>query len=107
MTDISVLTEEVKRCVNIQDPLVRRLTVTAILTRALSPGPEPIVVGGLAVEFYSMGGYSTVDVDLVYADSARLNNTLQQLGFSQQGRHWFSSELNLSIEAPGSILEGD
>ncbi len=48
------------------DTLERRLTFVGLLTRGVEAlgWPAPVVVGGHAVEFYTAGGYTTVDIDL-------------------------------------------
>lgn len=89
----------------ITDPLKRRLAFVARLTReCLARGwLPPVIVGGQAVEFYSAGGYTTVDIDLVTA-SEPLDEILARWGFEQRGRHWTQSDLGLVVEAPGGRL---
>lgn len=49
-----------------KDSLKKSLGVLAVLTEALKPmGIKPILVGGRALEFYTLGGYATKDMDLV------------------------------------------
>ena len=69
--------------------LEKRLAFMALLTRAcVGRGWQPpVIVGGQAVEFYSAGGYATVDIDLVSA-SEPLDEILPGWGFEQRGRHW-------------------
>lgn len=68
---------------------------------------RPIVVGGHAVEFYTLGGYATGDIDITVADSKELDRILTAMGFSREGRHWYSEELDIAIEAPAVTLAGD
>ncbi|MGV8124653.1 MAG: DUF6036 family nucleotidyltransferase [Candidatus Xenobiia bacterium LiM19] len=93
----------------IHDPLKRSLYFLALLTEALGGSKEaPVVVGGLALEFYSTGGYSTGDIDLIYPDSELCGKTLAEWGFNKEGRHWINEELELFVEIPGSFLpEGE
>ncbi|MEW6041172.1 MAG: UbiD family decarboxylase, partial [Elusimicrobiota bacterium] len=52
------------------DKLKKYLFVIGILTKKLkSQNLRPVIVGGLAVEFYTVGGYSTGDIDLVFPDN--------------------------------------
>lgn len=87
------------------DPVARRLAFVGLLTRAVEAlgWSAPVVVGGNAVEFYTAGGYATVDIDVVGA-SEPLTQVLADWGFSRQGRHWYDDVLGLLIEAPGGSL---
>jgi excisionase family DNA binding protein len=86
-------------------PLEKRLAFMGLLTHAcVSRGWQPpVIVGGQAVEFYSGGGYATVDIDLVSA-SEPLDEILPGWGFERRGRHWMRADLGLIVEAPGSRL---
>jgi hypothetical protein len=92
----------------IADPLTRRLSFVALLSRACVEQGflPPVIVGGQAVEFYTAGGYATVDIDLVAA-SEPLEAILPGWGFRREGRHWIHGQLTLAVEAPGSRLHGD
>lgn len=85
------------------DPLERRLAFVALLTSGVEAlgWPAPVIVGGHAVEFYTAGGYATVDIDLAGA-SEPVKQVLDEWGFDRQGRHWFDEELRLVVEVPGS-----
>ena len=86
----------------------RRLFFVAILTKALErDGLKPVVVGGHAVEFYTLGDYATKDIDIVMAESHRLDDILNAWGFTRQGRHWYHEEFDIAIEVPSSTLAGD
>ena len=77
------------------------------LTKLLEPHEvTPVVVGGLAVEIYTRGQYTTVDIDLVMQRRDLADDILSKLGFVKEGRHWYNPELMVAIEIPGSILEG-
>ncbi len=96
---------QLQKLKSIRDPLKRSLFFIALLTEAL--GKEkgvPVVVGGFALEFYSTGGYSTGDIDLVYPDHELCGTKLMEWGFKEEGRHWISEEFDLFVEAPGSFL---
>lgn len=87
------------------DPLERRLMFVGLLTRgvqALGWSP-PVVVGGHAVEFYTAGGYTTVDIDLAGA-SEPVAQVLAAWNFAREGRHWFDVRLGLVVEVPASPL---
>ncbi len=89
------------------DLLTKRLLFMGLLTKELEPEKiRPVVVGGNAVEFYTAGGYATYDIDVV-APSEPLDRILRSWGFSKEGRHWVSEELDIVIEAPAYSLESE
>jgi len=79
----------------------RRLLFVGWLSEQVKPyGLEPIVVGGHALEFYTLGDYATADIDLVCPDRAAVGQVLEQARFHREGRHWYRSDLDLVIEIP-------
>jgi len=97
--------EKLKR---IAEPFKRRLYFVAILTEKLKEkNIKPIIVGGNALEFYTLGSYSTEDIDLVSAGTIEIISTLKDFGFENIGRHWYNSELDIAIEIPDEYLAGD
>ena len=84
------------------------MTETAAIITGLMKyhGITPVVVGGLAVEIYTRGHYTTLDIDLVTKGRDLTGNILHQLGFTREGRHWYHPELDVAIEIPDSKLEG-
>jgi len=81
--------------------------IAAILTELLEPnGVKPVIVGGLAVEIYTRSQYTTMDVDLIVSRRDLAKHILEQLGFVQEGRHWYHPEVDASIEIPGEQLAG-
>jgi len=91
----------------INNELKRILYFCALLTEALKPkGIRPIVVGGQALEFYTLGNYSTLDVDLVSTGYREIGEILEEWGFEKFGRHWNHDELRIAIEIPSEVLSG-
>lgn len=90
----------------VDDPVERRLAFAGLLSRACRDAGwrEPVVVGGHAVEFYTAGGYTTVDLDLVAATEA-VDDILSAWGFERDGRHWYDEPLGILVEAPGRQLD--
>ncbi len=83
------------------DPARKRLVALAIVSERLRQDSiEPILVGGAAVEFYTMGGYATKDVDLALSHCPEVDQAFADLGFSKEGRYWVHVELDLLFEAP-------
>jgi len=92
-----------------QDPLKKSLLFLCIFTDALkSEDIKPILVGGRALEFYTLGGYATKDIDLVLNGRAEADIVLKEMGFQKQPgeRHWYHEELSFyySIGLPLRII---
>ncbi|MDP2183765.1 MAG: helix-turn-helix domain-containing protein [Actinomycetota bacterium] len=89
----------------LEDSVARRMAFVGLLTRAVESlgWPAPVIVGGNAVEFYTAGGYATMDIDVAGA-SEPLAQVLSGWGFLRKGRHWYDDALALLIEAPGGAL---
>jgi hypothetical protein len=66
-----------------------------------------IVIGGLAVEFWTQGAYSTSDIDLYLPHGPAVDDLLAELGFRKQGRHWVLPGHDLFVEAPASFPAED
>lgn len=104
MASIEELKDRLDRAAGIEDPLERRLWVLAVITECLAAtGARPVLVGGAAVEFYTSGGYTTFDMDVV-ADTQSLDGALTDLGFARHGRHWIREDISMAIEAPSGSL---
>lgn len=97
----------VKRLKSLENPLKRRLVLVGILTRELEKkNVIPILVGGNALELYTLGGYSTSDVDLVCSDRKLAGEILEMLGFKKFGRFWINEDLEMIVEFPDTTLAG-
>src|SRR5690242_17685839 len=69
----------------------RHIEIVSIVTEALKPYEiKPILVGGGAVEFYSRGGYTTGDIDMVAPGGRELAETMRALGFLKRGKDWIN-----------------
>jgi len=56
-----------------------------LLPGLLAPrGIIPILVGGCAVEFYTLGSYATQDIDVVIPERREFDLALRALGFSKE-----------------------
>lgn len=97
-----------RQLAGVDDPVERRLRFVAVLSDAcLARGwSAPVIVGGNAVEFYTAGGYATMDIDLV-SESEPLDAILGEWGFGKEGRHWFDEALGIAVECPSAQLAGD
>lgn len=95
----------------IEDLAERTLEVVAIVDEVASPlGIHPVVVGGMAVYFWTENeAFVTYDIDVVMAVTDRLRATLAALGFemSRDGRHWHLAGTEVFLEAPSAELDAD
>lgn len=84
----------------------KMVQTTAILTGLFANEHlNPIIVGGLAVEIYTRGEYTTSDIDLIFSQRDIADHYLKNLGFISEGRHWYHKELLVSVEIPDDILK--
>lgn len=92
-----------------QSPLTRQLYIVGLITRILEERgkPAPVLIGGLALSYYSREVYFTSDIDLAYSDLEALDAALGSLGFIKRGRYWIQKELDVAVEAPVASLAGE
>lgn len=90
-------------------PLARQLLMTGLITRRLADKgkPAPVLIGGLALSYYTREVYFTADIDLAYADREALDQVLKELGFAKKGRYWVHAGLDMAVEAPASGQAGE
>lgn len=108
--DKKFLKAKIKKIINSdKDKIYRNIALTAVITEALKDiSIRPIIVGGQAVEFYTAGGYSTMDIDLVTPASVKeINSIIKELEFKKEGKYWTYDDLDFALEIPGSDLAGD
>lgn len=68
----------------------------------------PVIVGGFAVELYTMGQYLTHDLDMITTANIDLKEIMTGLGFTQRlgNRYWTHPALGDVVEFPPPPLEG-
>jgi hypothetical protein len=68
----------------------------------------PVVVGGFAVEFYTMGEYVTHDLDMVTTANTAVAGIMRGLGFEQRigFRYWTHPLIGGVVEFPEPPLAG-
>jgi ABC-type amino acid transport substrate-binding protein len=89
----------------------RTLEVVAVVEAAGAPiGIHPVVVGGMAVYFWTANEeFVTYDIDVVMAVPDELAAKLGELGFirASDGRHWTLEDTEIFLEAPSAHLDSD
>jgi hypothetical protein len=104
--DLDALRRELGQTAHIPDQTEQMLEVAAIVDAALATiETRPIVVGGLAVAYWTTGLYLTGDIDVVMPVTGQTNERLAALGFEREGRFWFLPGRETMFEAPASALE--
>lgn len=89
-----------------ESPLKRQLLTVALVSHLLQKKGKdvPIVIGGLALSYYTREVYFTADIDLAYADREALGEVLKELNFEKRGRYWVNEDLKIAIEIPVGVL---
>lgn len=98
--------QKLRSAAGIREPAERSVKVAATIAEALRTiDQDPILVGGAAVEFYTQGGYSTSDIDMIAEGGPALRKIMEQLGFKRQGKDFLNEELKIYVEFPGRHLK--
>jgi hypothetical protein len=106
MPDLEQLTQELGQVGTIADPTERLLEAAAIVAEAVADlDIQPVVVGGLALAYWTSGEIQTGDIDVVMPRAPQLRDRLAALGFELRGREWILPGAEISFEAPGDVLE--
>lgn len=104
--DLAQLREALVGTAAIDDPTERLLEVAAIIGEAFADlGVQPVVVGGLALAYWSDSAFLTGDIDVVMPRLPELSARLEVLGFEREGREWVLPGHDVAFEAPGETLE--
>lgn len=109
--DLSELRAELARVAREGDLVERTFEVVALVEEVASPlGIHPVVVGGMAVYFWTAREeFVTYDIDVLMEVPRELDEHLTALGFSRvaDGRHWQLEGTDVLLEAPGAEVDRD
>jgi hypothetical protein len=101
---VSPRRDELTRALALENETERKLAVVSLIDQQVRRIEwRAIVIGGLAVEFWTHGAYSTTDIDLYLPHGPAVDDLLAELGFRREGRHWVLPEHALFVEAPASF----
>ncbi|HEY7892355.1 MAG TPA: hypothetical protein VIC05_09130 [Solirubrobacteraceae bacterium] len=106
--DISTLRTELARVAKITDAAERTLEVVAIIESVAAPmGIHPVLVGGMAVYFWTENeAFLSHDIDVIMEVPDSLARTFAELGFARgDARHWELPGSNVFLEAPSADLD--
>ena len=78
--------------------------VAAVQSALTDTGSRPVIVGGLAVEYWT-GSYSTADIDVLLPSHHEITQRLEALGFVRHGRVWELPGHEVIWEMPASALD--
>lgn len=110
-SEFAELSADLRRVAKASDLAERTLEVVAIVESVAAPlGIRPVVVGGMAVYFWTASdAFFTYDIDVVMEVPDALADALKQLGFTPtaDGRHWTLGGTDVFLEAPSSRLDDD
>ncbi|QDR78917.1 DUF6036 family nucleotidyltransferase [Sporomusa termitida] len=92
----------------IEDPLKRQMRVAAIIATELEQkGTQAVLVGGSAVEFYTVANYLTRDIDFVVTKPDHIGEVMTGLGFKNDSGTWYLPEYQqVVVEFPKGPLDG-
>lgn len=101
--------DEVKKALQrAGSPTEGRLFFAALLGKAAGvPTDDLIVVGGSAIEFYTVGEYTSDDIDIVSSQSTLLQDVLRGWDFQEEGRIWVHEALGIVVDFVRYPYTGD
>jgi hypothetical protein len=99
---------ELERALALEHVTERKLAVVAVIDAVVSQIDfRAVVIGGLAVEFWTRGAYATSDIDLYLPHGPAVLQLLGPLGFECKGRHYVLPGRDIFVEAPGPSFPGE
>ncbi len=95
---------------NTEKKLERQLYVAAAISGSFEEeGIYAVLVGGTVVEYYTAGGYTTADIDMVLPplEKKEIERVMQELGFErfEDYRHWLHPKIPVPVEFPPGPLQ--
>ncbi len=86
----------------------RKFLMAGYISKRLEEqGVKVYVVGGQAVELYTVGKVRTGDIDIIATDKEKLVALLSELGFKQEGIIWLNTNLGIAIHIVSDSYSGD
>ncbi len=110
MNSAERLRELIKKATLTQDKLERQIYLAATISSAFEKkGIQSVLVGGAVVEYYTAGGYTTADIDMILPplEKHEIENVMEELGFErfEDYRHWLHPHIPIPVEFPPGPLQ--
>jgi hypothetical protein len=89
---------------------LKQLYMAAVISLAFEKkGIQAVLVGGVVVEYYTAGGYTTVDIDMILPplEKREIEEVMRELGFErfEDYRHWLHPHIQIPVEFPPGPLQ--
>ena len=99
-----------KKAATEQEKILKQLYVAAAISSAFEKkGIRAVLVGGAVVEYYTAGGYTTVDIDMILPplEKQEIETVMKELGFVrfEDYRHWLHPHIPIPVEFPPGPLQ--
>src|SRR5699024_9802051 len=72
--------------------------ITKLMSQKVNTSDMPIIVGGFSLELYTVGKYTTHDIDFVTSASILMDKLLLEIGFKKTSRMYHHDELNIAVD---------
>jgi predicted nucleotidyltransferase len=104
------LQDLIKKASLTQDKLDRQIYLAAAISLAFEKrGIQAVLVGGVVVEYYTAGGYTTADIDMILPplEKHEIETVMEGLGFErfEDYRHWLHPHIPIPVEFPPGPLQ--
>ena len=104
------LQDLIKKVSLTQDKLERQIYLAAAISLAFEKrGIQVVLVGGVVVEYYTAGGYTTADIDMILPPLEKhvIETVMKELGFErfEDYRHWLHPHILIPVEFPPGPLQ--
>jgi len=100
----------IKKAALTRDKLERQIYLAAAISSAFEKrGIQAVLVGGVVVEYYTAGGYTTADIDMILPPLGKyeIETVMEKLGFErfEDYRHWLHPRIPIPVEFPPGPLQ--
>ena len=110
MNSAQRLRELIKKATLTRDKLEKQIYLAAAISSAFEKrGIQAVLVGGVVVEYYTAGGYTTADIDMILPplEKQEIETVMKELGFErfEDYRHWLHPHIQIPVEFPPGPLQ--
>jgi predicted nucleotidyltransferase len=100
----------IKKATLTQDKLEKQIYLAAAISSGFEKrGIQAVLVGGVVVEYYTAGGYTTADIDIILPplEKHEIETVMKELGFErfEDYRHWLHPHIPIPVEFPPGPLQ--